>query len=316
MRRSKSMLTCLIIHTEAPTLYVCLFRQREGLPMRIHPMFTLVFCLSVVTRGSAVLGDAVSGDTVQDVVPVPKAHAHNDYYHDRPLLDALDQGFCSVEADVFLVDGKLLVGHSRGELKPERTLEKLYLDPLRERAKKNDGRIHASVPTVTLLIDIKSNGTETYAALHRVLSDYSEMLTKVQDGGQELGGVQIVGAVQVVVSGNRDFETVAKSNPRFVGIDGRLKDLDSDLPGHLMPMISDNWRLHFKWQGKGEMPTEERAKLADIVKRAHSAKRTVRLWATPESEKLWAELDKAGVDHINTDKLERLSEFLRESNGK
>ena len=28
------------------------------------------------------------------------AHAHNDYEHARPLLDALDHGFCGVEADV------------------------------------------------------------------------------------------------------------------------------------------------------------------------------------------------------------------------
>ena len=34
----------------------------------------------------------------------PAFHAHNDYLHSRPLLDALDQGFDSVEADVFLVN--------------------------------------------------------------------------------------------------------------------------------------------------------------------------------------------------------------------
>ena len=42
---------------------------------------------------------------------LPAAHAHNDYLHKRPLLDALAQGFCSVEADIFLVDGALLVAH-------------------------------------------------------------------------------------------------------------------------------------------------------------------------------------------------------------
>jgi hypothetical protein len=42
-------------------------------------------------------------------VPLTRAHAHNDYLHARPLFDALDHGFCSVEADVWLVDGKLLV---------------------------------------------------------------------------------------------------------------------------------------------------------------------------------------------------------------
>jgi hypothetical protein len=36
--------------------------------------------------------------------PLRHAHAHNDYQHKRPLLDALDQGFGSVESDVFLDD--------------------------------------------------------------------------------------------------------------------------------------------------------------------------------------------------------------------
>ncbi len=62
--------------------------------------------------------------------PLIQAHAHNDYHHPRPLLDALDHGFCSVEADVFLVDGQLLVGHTTLELKPQRTLQALYLDPI------------------------------------------------------------------------------------------------------------------------------------------------------------------------------------------
>ena len=67
------------------------------------------------------------------VAPLAQAHAHNDYEHDRPLLDALDHGFTSVEADIYLVDGALLVAHNRRDVKPERTLEKLYLDPLQER---------------------------------------------------------------------------------------------------------------------------------------------------------------------------------------
>src|SRR4051812_44226103 len=44
--------------------------------------------------------------------PLKNAHAHNDYLHPRPLFDALDQGFTSVEVDVFLVNGQLLVGHT------------------------------------------------------------------------------------------------------------------------------------------------------------------------------------------------------------
>src|SRR5258708_18978619 len=54
-------------------------------------------------------------------VPLTRVHAHNDYEHKRPLFDALDDGFCSVEADIFLVDGQLLVAHTRTSVKPGRT---------------------------------------------------------------------------------------------------------------------------------------------------------------------------------------------------
>lgn len=45
-------------------------------------------------------------------IPLEKAHAHNDYEHERPLFDALSHGFTSVEVDVHLVDGKLYVSHN------------------------------------------------------------------------------------------------------------------------------------------------------------------------------------------------------------
>jgi len=50
--------------------------------------------------------------------PLLRAHSHNDYAHTRPLLDALDQGFCSVEADIYLENGQLLVGHDKKDLTP------------------------------------------------------------------------------------------------------------------------------------------------------------------------------------------------------
>ena len=92
------------------------------------------------------------------------AHAHNDDTTNVRFFEALENGFCSVEADVFLVDGKLLVGHTVSSLRPERTLESLYLDPLRERAKANGGKIYPGGPTIFLLIDVKTSAKETCAA--------------------------------------------------------------------------------------------------------------------------------------------------------
>src|SRR3954468_3891095 len=75
----------------------------------------------------------------QQQTPLLALHAHNDYEHPRPLLDALDHHFCSIEADIYLVDGKLLVAHERKQVTPERTLESLYLEPLRDRVLKGRG---------------------------------------------------------------------------------------------------------------------------------------------------------------------------------
>jgi len=238
------------------------------------------------------------------VKPLPEAHAHNDYHHPRPLLDALARGFTSVEADIFLAGGKLLVGHGLGELRPERTLEALYLKPLLKLVRKNGGRVYPGGPAFTLLIDIKSDGEKTFDALEAVLQEYEEMLTTVRDGRAD------VKAVTVILSGNRARDRIAACKVRHAGIDGRLSDLDSKLPSHLLPLISDRWTSHFRWRGIGPLPEEERGKLEEIVRKAHARGRRLRFWATPERPALWKELRRAGVDLINTDDLDGLREFL------
>src|SRR5262249_16119505 len=136
-------------------------------------------------------------DDPPKVTPLKRAHAHNDYEHARPLLDALDNGFCSVEADIYLIDGKLLVAHDRKDAKPERKLDVLSLDPLRERVKANGGKVYPGGPTIFLLIDVKTGPEDTYAALDKVLANYADILSVTRDGKFEAK------AVTVVVSGNR-----------------------------------------------------------------------------------------------------------------
>ncbi len=232
------------------------------------------------------------------------AHAHNDYLHRRPLLDALDQGFGSAEADVFLVDGKLLVAHTRLELSPQRTLESLYLDPLRERIRANDGSVHGDGSPFTLLIDLKSDGESTFKVLNQMLAEYSEVFSRIENGKLHPG------PVRAIVSGNRPIETILSTSPCFVGIDGRLSDIDSDLSVEQMPLISDNWRQHFKWQGQGQIPQDEAEKLDRLVKQIHDEGRQLRFWATRDDPAMWKTLRNAKVDMINTDNLEGLSRFL------
>ncbi|GAA3993514.1 phosphatidylinositol-specific phospholipase C/glycerophosphodiester phosphodiesterase family protein [Allokutzneria multivorans] len=249
------------------------------------------------------------------VKPLPQAHAHNDYEHKRPLFDALDNGFTSVEADIYLVKGALLVGHDVGDLRPDRTLQSLYLEPLRKRVLDNGGKVHPGRPGLfQLLIDLKNTGAATYAELDKVLRSprYAFMFS------QYIAGKVVHSAVDVVVSGDRPRELMSGQRHRFAFYDGRMTDPADLGPGSdakLAALVSDNWTKLFTWNGAGQMPTAEKAKLRNIVAKAHEAGQRVRFWATPDApgpqrEAVWRELVTFGVDHLNTDDLSGLRAFL------
>ena len=243
-------------------------------------------------------------NTYSNPKPLVHAHAHNDYEHARPLFDALEKGFCSVEADIWLSNGLLLVAHDLKSVQTNRTLQALYLDPLRERVSRNGGRVYSNALEFTLLIDVKSDAEPTYAVLRGALKPYARMLTEFRTDATQPK------AVTIILSGNRPTATLAAESPRLASIDGRLPDLEGGPSKHLIPLVSDNWRNHFQWRGVGVMPDEERIKLKWLVIQAHEQGRRLRLWAAPDNAAGWAELRKAGVDLINTDDLSGLKEFL------
>jgi hypothetical protein len=236
--------------------------------------------------------------------PLTRVHAHNDYEHKRPLFDALDHGFCSVEADIYLVNGQLLVAHMRNQVKPERTLQTLYLDPLKERVRRNQGRVYPGGPEVTLLIDIKTDWKTTYPVLRDVLKNYADMLSTFE------GDNKRTNAVVAIITGNRSKDMFAGETLRYAALDGDLDDLDSDAPATLIPWISSNWSRTFHWRGTGSIPDLEKRKLKEIVDQAHEHGRRVRFWGAPDFPAFWRELLAEDVDLINTDDLAGAQKFL------
>lgn len=238
------------------------------------------------------------------------AHAHNDYNHKRPLLDALDSKFISIEADVYSIGDSLFVAHDFNKIKPGRTLRSLYLNPLKNIIAKNKGSVYGDSEEIILLVDIKDDGLRTYKLLHKILEEYKELLTSYHSG------TKTSGAVTVIVSGNRPKEYMQNQELRYAGYDGRIPDLDSGTASSLMPLVSDNWNKHFSWKGKGEMPAAEKDKLVLFAQKAHENGYLLRFWATPdrpgpERTAVWKELQNANVDLIGTDDLKGLESMLK-----
>jgi len=201
------------------------------------------------------------------------------------------------------------VAHDLQDAKLERTLQTLYLDPLRTRVAQNGGKVFRDGPTILLLIDVKSDATNTYIALREVLKRYDRMLTRFSPTQTATG------AVTVVISGNRARGLMAAETNRLAAYDGRLADLDSSDSRHFIPLVSDNWTQHFKWRARpdeGPLSEAESAKLKQLVERTHQQGRRLRLWATPDNTAMWSALRDAGVDLINTDDLAGLEKFLLE----
>jgi hypothetical protein len=238
------------------------------------------------------------------VQPLPKAHAHNDYLHTRPLLDALSHGFTSIEADIHLINNELYVVHDKPEtVKGLHTLKDLYLEPLRKHIKQHKGYVYNQYTSpVYLMIDIKTDAQATYAVLKKQLASYKDIIYSAANPN---------GRVQVVLSGNRPVEEVKNEPAALVSIDGRPEDLPAEYPAAFMPVISQNYYKIIRWNGQGSISQEEKLILEKLAQAVHSQGKKLRLWASPENENVWQVLLDAGVDFVNTDKLQELQSFMQ-----
>lgn len=273
--------------------------------------------------GSSVLPTAATGGEMPTPAQtaVPRTHSHNDYERPHPLFDALHAGMSGVEADIWLVGDDLRVAHEPAvDWSKKPTLQKLYLDPLRDlHARRAGPGFYADGTPILLLIDIKSHAEKTYARLHDVLAAYAAKspgllttFTRSSAGNWQ----NKPGAITVVVSGNRPAEAMRKQATRYAGYDGRLADLDGRESADFMPLISDNWNTLFTGEAdwSGDVPISEKAaaRLKEFVAAAHAQSKKVRLWNLPnDGPTVWDALYDAGVDYINTDHVAELAEHIR-----
>lgn len=232
-------------------------------------------------------------------------HAHNDEMHAEPLQQALRDGFSTIEVDVHLVDGKLLVGHSLGDAQARQLeLESTYFQPLKERVEQHGG-VFPNWPEVTLMLDFKGDASDTYRAVLPLLKKYESMLVKVRGGEVEPG------AVRVSFTGNRP--DLKSSKDRLAFLDGQLHDVllhPDQIDPRLTPTVSGNYRMFLRWNGQGEMPAKDRQKLTNLARQCDELHVDMRLWDAPDQANAWEALADCGVDRINTDHLDEFAAWV------
>jgi len=179
-------------------------------------------------------------DITRDVTPVP-CHSHNDYWRRVPLYDALRWGCTGVEADVWLFNNELYVGHSTNALTQNNTFRSMYVDPLvKILDHKNEMGQFATLydvkngvfdtepaRTLVLLVDFKNNG-------HDIFPIVSQHLAPLRQKGYLSyydGNYTIEGAVTVVATGNAPFDLIT-ANPTYRDIffDAPLDKLQTSPP--------------------------------------------------------------------------------------
>ncbi|MDB4926378.1 phosphatidylinositol-specific phospholipase C/glycerophosphodiester phosphodiesterase family protein [Mucilaginibacter sp.] len=240
-------------------------------------------------------------------ITLANAFAHNDYRHKHPLIDAENNGYTHIEADVFLHFNKLVVAHINPYFKGKKTLENLYLKPLFQQISKNNGQVYAGYnQPITLMIDIKSDANKTYALLKRELENYKSVLSSYDNGKVSLR------AITIVLSGHKPYDVMKNEQSRFAFIDEDLRKTARDTANasNIFAMASCKYSKLLKWKGSGNISEREKDRLCAYVTQAHKNGEQVRLWASPDNKAVWKEILSCGVDLINTDKLVALKNFL------
>ena len=240
--------------------------------------------------------------TAETAVPV---HSHNDYWRSRPLEEALEAGCLSIEADVVVRGGTLLVAHDAREATPERTLTSMYLSPLAEIVRARQRVYPQDQRPVILLVDLKTSWSSSKPALEAVLQEYADILKP--PAGRHHGD----GGVLLAVSGSGSEQ---KSAP--CGIDGRISGLGNQLTFLEKPTISESFRSRFRWSGLGTLAPDQLKELKDLSQRVKDEGRLLRLWAAPDTPEAWRTLMNSGVGLINTDQPLTASSFIRDMQSK
>ncbi|KAF7862507.1 hypothetical protein EAF04_007380 [Stromatinia cepivora] len=208
-------------------------------------------------------------DFTRDIRPVP-CHSHNDYWRRVPLFDALRAGCTGIEADVWLFDNDLYVGHNTASLQRNRTFQSLYINPLVDILERQNpttdfynGTSHGVFDSddgksLTLLVDVKTGGAETWQWVLEQLEPLRKRgwLSYVENDTLHTRPITVVG------TGNTPFDVLTQNSTyRDTFFDAPLDTMWE--PRHVTEEMKD-WPK-FDDVAPGERLDEDEGSAGDLV---------------------------------------------------
>lgn len=232
------------------------------------------------------------GDPTVTMPERPLAHAHNDYEHDRPLAEALELGFPSVEADVWYRRHDIQVSHSI--YRSHGTLAELYIDPLRERVEAQ-GSVHGDGQPFTLWIDVKEKDEKLVDALVPLLDEQDWLSLYDDEGLVEQKAVNVI-----LTGGGGPGVMAANPAPRPYVIESGDPSFDAD-PTYRAASVS--WKTWFEDGFDAD-------NCACIVGHFQALGRPVRFFHAPDTPESWQQQIDCGATWIGADDIGGLADYL------
>lgn len=229
------------------------------------------------------------------------AHSHNDYANEIPFWLAYNNHFGSIEADIWAVKDDLYVGHNSSDIKPERSLDILYIQPIVKIFRQNKGKAWKDYPsTFQLLIDLKTTVEPTLSLLVDKLKQYPDVFDPNINKN----------AIRIVITGNRPEPSEFSNYPDFIYFDGVLGLNYNDQQLKRVALYSENLKKFTPWNGEGEFIGKDKIRLQNVVDSVHTLNKKIRFWNAPDDINAWKTFMNMRIDFINTDHILKLSEYL------
>jgi hypothetical protein len=238
----------------------------------------------------------------------PRAHASRFDGCRNPLGRALRYGCAGLSVGVQVGPRGRIHVVDTGE-----PLSRLVLDPLHARVRAK-GRVYgnsAHFQPFTVVLEAAEGVAPSHVVdvLDDELAGYTDMLSRCVAGTVQPGPVLVAlaAAPRAILD--------ARHNRLYFG-EGTLADVDRRVATSSVPLVGEHVAWRFGWDGRDEMPPEERHVLTTLVRQAHAEGKRVRIFGVPEARRavrqaFWRELHDAGTDLVGAREVGALRRFLR-----